>query len=184
MQIKPGMIGGIVLILDSYGEGCGFSGPLCAALQKLDIGVVLRQLGHQTDGWSCGYHALHYIVLLSGTDADADLSSMILPAMHNDFVGGVQVILNNRTATRAAAVDTFLQSTTTDAARGVRLGDTLWCPRWIANQGKDTLLWLQARITSMSGSGMDRLATMKWQQADREHTNIVPVRHLRADNPK
>ena len=62
-------------------------------------------LGHQKDGWACGYCALAFISNLARTDRHVDLGAITLPPMEHGVVEEVQLALKDMVARAHDIID-------------------------------------------------------------------------------
>ena len=75
-------------------KGLGF----LSSCHENNIKVQHTILGHQKDGWSCGYRALAFFSILARTDCHVDLGAITLPPMEHGFVEEVQLVLKDMVA--------------------------------------------------------------------------------------
>ena len=127
-------------------------------------------LGHQKDGWTCGYRSLAFISVLARTDIHVDLGAITLPPMEHGFVGEVQLVLKDMVARPHDIIDQELLGNA-----GSLSSMTKWGKLWLAqvvNESK--VIWTQGMVTGR----LKQQHVPVWWVLPR-HTELqAPLKHL------
>ena len=83
--------------------------PFLRICHENNIKVQHTFLGHEKDGWTCGYRALAFISILARTDSHVDLGAITLPPMEHGFVEEVQLVLKDMVAREQDIIDQEIQ---------------------------------------------------------------------------
>ena len=176
--------GGTVYIWDSFAEGeAGSNGsdPLRAELEALDLRVVTKWLGHQNDGWRCGYFAMWYQSQAVATDWE--LGALQMKDMPLSFVRDVQRQITGHHAKLERVVDRQLTAAGKLNKKVVQ-GEYCWVLRWSCdNQNREKLWWVKGRFLQKSWTeahvqlmGKDAPISLTTR---RPAPSVVPMAHLR-----
>ena len=134
-------------------------------------------MGHQKDGWRCGYYALWYLqeALKNGENVDPQ-------QMADEFTARVQQTVrdNYKQAIRVGGkVDVWLSAGCPSigaAPKSVQCGAPVWVARWFLDAAdKDQFNWDSAVV--QGGSRLETVA-VKFK-TDNRTTHEVPLRHVR-----
>ena len=79
--------------------------PFLRSCHENNIKVQHTILGHQKDGWTCGYRALAFISNLARTDRHVGLGAITLPPVEHGFVEEVQLVLKDMVAREHDIID-------------------------------------------------------------------------------
>lgn len=175
--------GDTVYIWDSFGEdkanGNG-SDALQAELEALDLIVVTKWLGHQDDGWRCGYFAMWY--QKQAVETDWELGGLEMKDMPDSFVKEVQRQIADHHGKLERVVANQLAAAG-ELNKKVVQGEYCWVLRWVSdNQNREKLWWVKGRFLERTGPQAKVQLMGKDAPIGRDKRpvpSMVPMAHLR-----
>ena len=131
-----------VYIWDSFAEGTDNGSDLLQAqLEAMDLVVVTKWLGHQKDGWRCGYFAMWYQKQAVATEWE--LGGLEMKDMPDSFVKDVQAQIRDHHGKLERVVANQLAAAGKLNKKVVQ-EECCWVLRWVAdNQNQEKLWWVK-----------------------------------------
>ena len=146
--------GDVVYVWDSLAEKKSGNGTDAFVAQLKTFGLVphVQWLGHQMDGWTCGYQSIHGLrKLLQHADTPWEqLGDVKWPVMPLSFTREVQAVVNAEQQTRDAIVQRMVDAAPGCTPKNVAVGETLYVLRWQPDhENGQSLVWQPGSVTSL-----------------------------------
>ena len=169
--------GDTVYIWDSFGENKAYgngSDALQVELEALDLIVVTKWLGHQDDGWRCGYFALWY--QKQAVESDWELGGLEMKDMPDSFVKEVRRQIADHHGRLQRVVANQLAAAGPLNKKVVQ-GEYCWVLWWVSdNQHREKLWWVKGRFLERTGT---QAKVQRMGKNAPIGPSMVPVAHLR-----
>ena len=148
----------------------------------MGLKAVVKYVGHQTDGWKCGYYATWYLQHATKAGEKADMAALQLPDMDPGFTARFQTAVHEDHVTGLGNVDIWLAGTGGTGHNAppkvVKAGDRVWVARQYRDgAGKSTFAWDEATVVG----GSQNVVQVKFRTHRRMQE--VPLRHIRTAPP-